>query len=73
MTREEMIKKSFKPYMLLNVDTAYGVIEMMLIATNFDNECFLMRIIDVDKFDEEDIWISISKISFPRKKMEILK
>lgn len=52
MTRDEMVKRMFKPYMILMLDTHYGKIETLLIAMNFDNETFTLRILDVEKFEE---------------------
>ncbi|MBB2951943.1 hypothetical protein FHR29_002675 [Sphingobacterium sp. JUb56] len=71
MTREEMIKRSFKPYMILIHHSHYGDIEMILVSANFDNETFTLRPIDIENFEEEDYIISISKVSF--KKKESLK
>lgn len=67
MTREQMIKIGFRPYMKLMLETHYGLIETILIAANFDNETLTLRIIDVDKFEEEDLTVSISKVSLPKR------
>lgn len=41
MTREEMIKRSFKPYMILLYNDMYGVKDMMLVSADFENEVLL--------------------------------
>ncbi|MNK97544.1 hypothetical protein D3C87_1178850 [compost metagenome] len=74
MTRDEMIKRSYKPYMILIHHSHYGDIEMILVSANFDNETFTLRPIDIEKYEEEDLIISINKVSFkPKEKLKIVK
>lgn len=75
MTREEMVKRSFKPYMILIFHDRDKDVEMMLLAAHFDNEVFTLSPVDTDFYEDESITVSISKVSFPKKvtKMKVLK
>lgn len=75
MTREEMVKRSFKPYMVLIFHDRDKDVEMMLLAVNFDNEVFTLSPVYTDFYEDDAITVSISKVSFPKKstKMKVLK
>lgn len=75
MTREEMVKRAFKPYMVLIFHDRDKDVEMMLLAVNFDNEVFTLSPIDTDFFEDDAITVSISKVSFPKRvpRLKVLK
>ena len=71
MTREQMIKRSFKPYMELELETHLGILPVILVATDFDNEVLTVRPVDAERYEQDDLKVSISRISF--KKADKLK
>lgn len=75
MTREEMVKRSFKPYMILIFHDLGKDVEMMLLAVNFDNEVFTLSPLDTGFYEDEAIHVSISKVSFKKKEtsLKVLK
>ena len=74
MTRQQMIKRSFKPYMILELETHSTIIDVILVSADFDNEVFIVRPLDIDCFENDDIYVSISKLSFKKaEKLKIIK
>ena len=74
MTRQQMIKRSFKPYMVLELETHNSIIDVILVSVDFDNEVFVVRPFDVDVFENEDLHVSISKLSFKKvNKLKLIK
>lgn len=68
MTREEMCKFSFKPYMAIEVRfwRQDFWIECLLCAIDFDKEVATLQLIDAN-CDKEDFQVSISNIRKSRK------
>ncbi len=75
MTREEMVKRSFRPYMILIFHDRDKDVEMMLLAVHFDNEVFTLAPFDTEIYQDEAITVSISKVSFPKRaaKLKVIK
>jgi len=71
MTREEMVKRPFKPYMILIFHDRDKDVEMMLLAAHFDNEVFTLVPVDTDFYEDESITVSILKVSFPKRKAKL--
>lgn len=78
MTRDEMCKRSFKPYMLLDYKTP-GMeepLEVMLISICFDTEICMVQLFDIIKPNgsiEDAVPIHISMLNFQVKKLKIIK
>lgn len=74
MTRDQMLKRSFKPYMILELQTHISLIDVMLISADFDNEVFIVRPLDIENYMNEDVSVSISKLNFKKQnKLKIIK
>ncbi len=75
MTREEIVKRSFRPYMILIFHDRDKDVEMMLLAVHFDNEVFTLAPFDTKTYEDESINVSISKVSFPKRatKLKVIK
>lgn len=74
MTRQQMIKRSFKPYMILELETHSAIIDVILVSADFDNEVFIVRPLDIDCFENDDLHVSISKLNFKKDdKLKLIK
>lgn len=75
MTREELVKYKFKAYQTLEYTNPRNgaVIEFMLIAVDFDIECFKVVPIDLDEYDENEVWIPAKYCKIPRRKLMVVK
>lgn len=71
MTREEMIKRSFRPYMIITYNDRHGDKDMILVSADFENEVFTLRPLDIDRYEDEDFQVSISKVSFKKKEKSL--
>lgn len=75
MTREQMIKVAWKPYMEVEYKTErmeFPII-CMLLAVDFDTEVFKLSPIDTEQYEPDDVYISVQHIFIPRPKPRKLK
>lgn len=68
MTREQMVKIAFKPYMRLEykTDRMEFPILCMLIGVDFDTELFKLCPLDTEMYEAVDVWIPVQHVYIPR-------
>lgn len=72
MNRDEMVKRSWKPYMILhyqNKRMEYPV-ECLLVMADFDDEIFELQPLDQDTYEQQTFFTSIENVHVPKKKMK---
>jgi hypothetical protein len=72
MRREEMIARSWKPYMAIEYKNArmeYAV-ECLLISVHFDDEIFELQPLDQEEYVQQTFFTSIENCHVPKKKMK---
>ena len=74
MTRDEMCKRSWKPYMSIDykTDRMELAVECLLSEINFDNETMTLTPIN-EMYEQKDFVANIKFCSVTRKKMTAVK
>jgi hypothetical protein len=68
MTREEMVKISWKPYMKIEYKTPRMEFPIlcMLLAVDFESEVFTVCPIDTEVYEPDNVFMSVQYIFIPR-------
>jgi len=75
MTREQMIKTNWKPYMKLEFKTSSmeNPIMCILLAINFESEILTMLPVDTETYEPDEVFMPIQYIFIPKPKPRLLK
>lgn len=68
MTREQMIKTNWKPYMKIEFKTLSmeNPIICILLAINFESEILTLLPVDTETYEPDEVFMSIQYIFIPR-------
>jgi len=75
MTREQMIKTNWKPYMKIEFKTSSmdNPIICILLAINFESEILTILPVDTETYEPDEVFMPIQYISLPRPTPRLLK
>lgn len=73
MTRGEMLKINFRPYMLIDYkpERSERVYEMLLAGIDFDKEVMTLSPMQINYYENQDYVVSISTCSIAKRKMRV--
>lgn len=73
MNEDVFLKRSFKPFMAIDLIHESEVIECILIKIDFDERLLKLRILPNNIIHEDDIWVRCEHCEFSRPKLKQVK
>lgn len=75
MEREAMIKRMWRPYMMLEYKTPgmKNPIEVILKGINFEDEVLIVAPLDLNLYHDEDKSVCLKYIEIPKPKLKKIK